>query len=104
MQKTASIKERIKEVQTAREDYVANLPPFLKLAEGTNEVEILSGEIKEGRYGWLYPAKVNGAEGVLSLRGQLEEKILNAIAKSGKNKLTITRVGLGLDTRYSVNA
>ena len=97
---TTSITERQKAVEEERQNFVAGLPQFLKLNEGSNEVEITGEDATEGRFGWLYPAIVNGKTGVLSLKGILEQEVLKALKNS--NKMQIVRVGLKEDTRYKV--
>src|SRR5487761_188499 len=96
-----TIAERQKVVSEERAKFIEGLPKFLKLEEGSNKVEITSDEVSEGKYGFLYPAVVNGNEGVLSLKGVLEQLVLEQL-ENGKNKFTINRVGTNTDTRYSV--
>ena len=95
-----SIAERQKAVEEERQNFVAGLPQFLKLNEGSNTVEITGEDVTEGKFGYLYPAIVNGKTGVLSLKGILEQEVLKALKNS--NKMQIVRVGLKEDTRYKV--
>ena len=95
-----SIAERQKAVEEERQNFIAGMPQFLKLNEGSNEVEIIEDKVTEGKFGYLYPAIVNGKTGVLSLKGILEQEVLKALKNS--NKMQIVRVGLKEDTRYKV--
>lgn len=100
----------IKEQEEIQKSSTSGLK-FLKMPEGTTEVEILSEPAKQKtNFGEKYfiSVKVSGEEQVwvLSLKHPVIRELFN-YAKTHKNriagaKMQVTRVGKGTDTRYSV--
>jgi hypothetical protein len=96
----ATIQERINAVKES--GIGINFPSILKFQIGDNTLEILDSEPAiEGKFGWLYPAVVNGQKGRVSLGKYLEPKVL-ALVSQGITRMRVTRVGTGLDTRFLV--
>jgi hypothetical protein len=96
----ATIQERIDAVKTS--GIGLNFPQILKFQVGDNTLEILDSEPAiEGKFGWLYPAIVNGQKGRVSLGKYLEPKVLSLV-NQGITRMRVTRVGTGMDTRFLV--
>jgi hypothetical protein len=74
---------------------------ILKFEVGDNILEILDGDVIEGKYGALIPAIVNGQEGRVSLGKYLAPKVASLV-EQGIRQMRVTRVGVGLDTRFLV--
>jgi hypothetical protein len=103
MRTSASIEDRMKEVvssSSGQEQTV--LQPILRFSEGNNTLELIISEpVVLGKFGWLYPAIVNGQTGKVGLSKVLESQILTLV-KQGFTKIQVTRTGTGLNTRYQV--
>jgi hypothetical protein len=103
MKTSVSIEDRIREVVSSGQGQIqTTLQPILRFSEGNNTLElILSEPVTLGKFGWLYPAVLNGQTGRVGLSKVLENQVL-VLVKQGFTKIQVTRTGTGLNTRYQV--
>jgi hypothetical protein len=104
MKTSVSIEDRIREVVSSSSNQgQTTLQPILRFSEGNNTLElVLSEPVILGKFGWLYPAVVNGQSGRVGLSKILETQVLTLV-KQGFKKIQVTRTGTGLNTRYTVS-
>jgi hypothetical protein len=103
MRTSATIEDRIREVVSSSSQGQTTLQPILHFSEGNNTLElVLSEPVVLGKFGWLYPAILNGQTGRVGLSKVLESQVLTLV-KQGFKKIQVTRTGIGLNTRYIVS-
>jgi hypothetical protein len=100
-EKMASNRMSLKDWASTTLANAQDFPSIIKFQVGDNTLEILDGDVIEGKYGALIEAVVNGQRGRISLGKYLAPKVASLVSQ-GITRMRVTRVGTGIESRFLV--